>query len=68
MQGVDFDDMTDKERDLVVRFLRLLRSENQSAREEFFEGWDEWKRTAPDLPDAEVERLVNEAVQFARSR
>ncbi len=69
MQGADFDKMTDRERDLVTRFLRLLRGEQgtETAREEFFRAWEDWKQKAPDLPDADVETLVSEAVQYARS-
>ena len=70
MQAADFDKMTDRERDLVTRFLRLLRGdqETQTARAEFFRAWEDWKQKAPDLPEAELESLVNEAVQYARSR
>lgn len=70
MQGAEFDKMTDRERELVTRFLRLLRGGKgtEIARDEFFRAWEDWKQKAPDLPDAEVESLVNEAVQYARSR
>ncbi len=70
MQGIDFSTMTDRERDLVTRFLRLLRGADHVdvAREEFARAWEDWKRHAPDLPDDEVESLVSEAVQYARSR
>lgn len=70
MQGVDFDKMTDRERDLVARFLRLLRGEQgvETARGEFLRAWNDWKSKAPELPDDEIESLVSEAVQYARSR
>ena len=69
MQGTEFDKMTDRERDLVMRFLRLLRGEQgiEHARAEFFRAWDDWKKRAPNLPDDELRSLVNEAVQYARS-
>ena len=69
MQGAEFDKMTDRERDLVTRFLRLLRGEQgiEHARAEFFRAWDDWKQRAPNLPEDELESLVNEAVQHARS-
>jgi hypothetical protein len=70
MQGTEFDKMTDRERDLVTRFLGLLRGEQgiDAACGEFFRAWEDWKGKAPNLPEDEVETLVNEAVQYARSR
>jgi hypothetical protein len=70
MQGAEFDKMTDGERELVLRFLRLLRGEQgtESARTEFFRAWNDWKGKAPNLPEDELESLVSEAVQYARSR
>jgi hypothetical protein len=70
MQGADFGNMTDRERDLVTRFLRLLRGDRniETVRSEFFEAWNDWKSKAPNLPDDELESLVSEAVQYARGR
>jgi hypothetical protein len=70
MRAADLDEMTERERDLVTRFLRLLRGEQgvDTARSEFFRAWEDWKHNAPNLPDEELETLVNEAVQYARTR
>lgn len=69
MRKVNLQGLTDEQLDLLERIAEFMRrapeSEDQ-AREELRELWREWSAKSPRMPEADLERLAEEAVAHAR--
>jgi hypothetical protein len=69
MEDINLDGLSERQRALVARFVEFVReADAEHARREFSRAWAEWSKRVPDLPENEVEALVEEAIAYARGR